>query len=411
MKIKKIILAKGFGGFFWDDQAAIKTGLKRDGFIYKGDPVTPGFDSVRMPSECLSILLILEDGQIAHGDCAAVQYSGTAGRDPLFKVDHYLPLFKEKFASLIEGKEITKFKDMAEDFDFSTFDGRRLHTAIRYGVTQAFLDAVAKTQQKTMAEVICDEYRLKLPDVPVPIFIQTGDDLYESIDKCILRRVDVFPHYLINNIEKLNGLPELLIFTKNRINQLANSSYSPCLHYDLYGMIGQKYGRDFGKIIEDFRSWSDMLAPYKLIIEAPFIMDTQKETIELTRELIQRKSGEGIPIIICVDEWCNTLEDVKNITDAGGAEMIQVKPPDMGGLNQSIEALQYCQANGLKAYLGGTCCETERSAQISAHIALATRPFQMLARPGMGIDEGYHIVMNEMLRTLALINERQGSLA
>ena len=29
-------------------------------------------------------MLILEDGQIAWGDCAAVQYSGAGGRDPLF---------------------------------------------------------------------------------------------------------------------------------------------------------------------------------------------------------------------------------------------------------------------------------------------------------------------------------------
>ncbi len=135
-------------------------------------------------------------------------------------------------------------------------------------------------------------------------------------------------------------------------------------------------------------------------------MESQEETVQLTSELIRRKRNAQLPIIICVDEWCNTLQDVKYITDAGGAEMVQVKTPDMGGLNQTIDAIRYCQAKGLKAYLGGTCCETERSAQISAHVALATRPFQMLAKPGMGIDEGYQTVMNEMLRTLAIIRER-----
>jgi methylaspartate ammonia-lyase len=135
-------------------------------------------------------------------------------------------------------------------------------------------------------------------------------------------------------------------------------------------------------------------------------MSTQEETVELTGELIRRKSEENLPIIICIDEWCNSLEDVRFVTDAGGAEMIQVKTPDMGGLNQSIEAIQYCQTKGLKAYLGGSCCETDRSAQISAHVALATQPFQMLAKPGMGIDEGYQIVMNEMLRTLAIVKEK-----
>lgn len=171
-------------------------------------------------------------------------------------------------------------------------------------------------------------------------------------------------------------------------------------------MMGQKYGGDISKIIEEFKSWIDLVSPYKLILEAPFIMETQKETIELTRELIHQKNEQGLELIVCVDEWCNTLDDVKTITDAGGAEMIQIKTPDMGGLNQSIDAIRYCQEGGLKAYIGGSCCETERSAQITAHIAMATRPFQMIAKPGMGVDEGYQIVMNEMMRTVALIKER-----
>ena len=151
MKIRKVIAAKGYGGFFWDDQAAIKAGVERDGFIYRGSPVTPEFGAVRVPSECLSVLLLLDDGQLAHGDCVAVQYSGAAGRDPLFKLSHYVPLFQERVIPLIEGKEITRFKEMSEAFDSLFLDGKLLHTAIRYGVTQAFLDAVAKSRHKTMA--------------------------------------------------------------------------------------------------------------------------------------------------------------------------------------------------------------------------------------------------------------------
>ena len=33
---------------------------------------------------------------------------------------------------------------------------------------------------------------------------------------------------------------------------------------------------------------------------------------------------------------------------------------------------------------------------------MATRPDQILAKPGMGVDEGYMIVYNEMQRILAL---------
>jgi methylaspartate ammonia-lyase len=62
----------------------------------------------------------------------------------------------------------------------------------------------------------------------------------------------------------------------------------------------------------------------------------------------------------------------------------------------------YCKEHGMGAYLGGTCNETNRSAEVCAHIAMATRPVQYLAKPGMGVDEGYMIVYNEMARILAV---------
>ena len=82
--------------------------------------------------------------------------------------------------------------------------------------------------------------------------------------------------------------------------------------------------------------------------------------------------------------------------------MAQIKTPDLGGINNSIEAVLYCRQNGMGAYLGGTCNETNRSAEVGAHIAMATQPKQYLAKPGMGVDEGYMIVFNEMSRILAL---------
>ena len=65
------------------------------------------------------------------------------------------------------------------------------------------------------------------------------------------------------------------------------------------------------------------------------------------------------------------------------------------------EAVLYCKQKGVGAYQGGTCNETDRSAQVCTHIAMATKPDQILAKPGMGVDEGFMIVYNEMQRILA----------
>ena len=76
MKIKDVVCAAGSTGFYFDDQRAIKRGAGHDGMFYIGQPVTEGFSAVRMKGEAVSVMIILEDGQIAFGDCAAVQYSG-----------------------------------------------------------------------------------------------------------------------------------------------------------------------------------------------------------------------------------------------------------------------------------------------------------------------------------------------
>ena len=85
------------------------------------------------------MLLVLDDGQIAVGDCAAVQYSGAGGRDPLFLADAYLPFLQEQVRPLLEGREVEEFRAMARHFCELRFDGRPMHTALRYGLTQALL--------------------------------------------------------------------------------------------------------------------------------------------------------------------------------------------------------------------------------------------------------------------------------
>ena len=85
MKIKDIVCLSGRIGFYFDDQRAIKKGAGHDGIFYVGEPVTEGFTSVRQAGESISVMIILEDGQTAYGDCAAVQYSGAGGRDLLWR--------------------------------------------------------------------------------------------------------------------------------------------------------------------------------------------------------------------------------------------------------------------------------------------------------------------------------------
>ncbi|SHE87867.1 methylaspartate ammonia-lyase [Caloramator proteoclasticus] len=413
MRIIDVICSAGRTGFFFDDQRAIKKGAKHDGFTYVGEPVTEGFKKIRQAGESISVMLILEDGQIAYGDCAAVQYSGAGGRDPLFLAEDFIPVIEKEIAPKLIGREVTRFKELAEEIDSMEVNGKRLHTAIRYGVTQAILDAVSKVRKLTMAEVIKEEYNIKGEMKRVPIFTQSGDDRYNNVDKMIIKGADVLPHGLINNVdEKLgrNGelLKEYVAWLRDRIKHLrAEEGYTPILHIDVYGTIGIAFNNDTQKMAEYLGELEKVAAPFKLRIEGPMDVENREGQLKALKELRQELKKRNIGVELVADEWCNTWEDIKLFVDEEAADMIQIKTPDLGGINNIVESILYCKKHGVGAYCGGTCNETDRSAQICTNIAIACGADQCLAKPGMGVDEGFMIVYNEMNRVITLAKARE----
>jgi len=415
MKIANVICSKGRTGFYFDDQRAIKAGAKHDGFTYLGDALTPGFHSIRQSGEAVSVMIILEDGQVAYGDCAAVQYSGAGGRDPLFLAEEFIPFIEQEIKPRLIGRELSSFRQLAEEIDSMRDEktGKLIHTALRYGITQAILDAVAKARHQLMCEVVAEEYNTVISEEEINIFTQSGDNRYENPDKMIIKGAQVLPHALINNVEEKLGkngelLLEYVTWLKNRVLSLRKSdAYNPVLHIDVYGTIGAAFQLDTEKMVEYFRELEKAAAPLKLRIEGPMDVEDREKQMLALKEITARLHEEDIKVEVVADEWCNTLEDIKYFADHKAGDMLQIKTPDLGGINNTIEAVLYCQEKGIGAYQGGTCNETDRSAQVCVHLAMATKPVQMLAKPGMGVDEGFMIVYNEMQRILAVRKARK----
>ncbi len=413
MKIVKALFVPGSSAFYFDDQKAVKSGAPHDGALYGGKPETPGFRAVRIAGEALSILLLLEDGGWALGDCAAVQYSGAGGRDPLFLAADYLPLLERRIRPLLEGAEVGPFRDMAARFEALEFDGRRLHTAVRYGLSQALLHARALAGRRIMAEVVCEEYGLPVSAERVPIFGQSGDDRYINADKMIMKRVDVLPHALINNVKTKLGhegelLKEYIGWLVNRIRTArTDESYVPTLHIDVYGTIGIIRGLRADRVADYLASLEPLAAEFPLYIEGPVDADEKPRQIELLAAIRRQLKAKGSKVKIVADEWCNTYEDVVDFADARCCDMVQIKTPDLGGIQNTVEAVLYCRSHGMEAYQGGTCNETEISARACVHAAVAARAERLLAKPGMGFDEGFMIVRNEMERVIAVLRAKK----
>ena len=414
MKIKHVVLTKSYTGFYFDDQLAIRKDAEHDGFLYIGEPLTPGFKQIRVPGEAISIQLILENGMVALGDCASVQYSGAGGRDPLFLAHIYMPFMEKHLIPMLIGEDVSQFRNLAEKYDRMLIDGKPLHTAIRYGLTQALLSATALSHHLTMAEIIRHEYHPTVKEFnAIPIFGQSGDDRYNNVDKMILKSLDSMPHALINNVkEKLGYQGEILldyiIWMRNRIlNYRLSEDYLPVLHVDLYGTMGIAFHNDITKIVDYIITLEHAAKPFKLRVESPIDGGNREDTMIALKTIRMQLEAQQSGVEIVADEWCNTLEDIKYFADHKAGHILQIKTPDLGGVNNIAEAILYCKSKDIGAYCGGTCNETNISAQVTTHIALACQADIVIAKPGMDVDGGFMIVKNEMERTLGLIRHRK----
>ena len=411
MKVKKVICSKALTGFYMDDKQAIKAGAKSDGFVYKGEPVTPGFTSIRQPGVAVSVMFVLEDGKIVYGDCAVAQYAASGGREVPNTADALIKVIEKHVVPYFEGMDIKEFKSTAEKFDREKFDGYQLPASIRYGVTQAILEAVAYEQKLTMCEVVLNEYGLKADLTPVRINAQSGDERYTNVDKMILKKVGMMPHGLINNVEEKLGRDgqkflDWVKWVKNRITEIGDADYMPVMRYDVYGCMGYAFNDDLDKVFDYLLKVAEACEPYEIFIEMPIDLKSNAKQLEGMKYLRKRLDEAGCRLKLIIDEYANTYEEIVEWVDAKGADMVQVKTIDLGGINNIIEAVLYCKKNGVLAYQGGTCNETDKSALVCANLAVATKPFAMAGKPGMGVDEGVMIVSNEQERLLAILKAK-----
>ncbi len=415
MKIIDCIFTKGNTGFYFDDQKALKHGkIKEDGLFYDGTPLTEGFTSLRIPGESVSINLVLENGIIVTGDCVAVQYSGAAGRDPLFLADNYMDLLEKEIKPLLLKEDISEFRPLSEKYDTLKINGKRLHTAIRYGISQVLLKAVAVYKKMTPAEVIVEEFKTGVKELKaVPIFTQSGDDRYMNADKMIIKQVDSLPHALINNVETKLGLKgerleKYLKWLKNRIiEKRMDESYNPIIHVDVYGTIGELYNYNIEKIAKYLMKLEKVVSPFKFRVESPIDAPSKEETIKALSDLRIELEKHGSKVEIIADEWCNTLEDIKEFAKHKAGHILQIKTPDLGAIHNAIEAVLYCKKHNIGAYVGGSCNETNISAEISANIAVGTGALLILAKPGMDVDNGFMLMKNEMERIVKLAKRKR----
>lgn len=402
IKIADVKIVPIQGAYYYEDITALQMRSIPEDERWDAPGVTPGFSKVREIAEGVSIGLVLNDASVHWGDCIAVSYSGKAGRKGVFRSKQGIQDIKSMVVPAVKGLQISSFRELEP-----ILNNEHWHNAIRYGLSQALLRAVAWTHRENPFRTLCREWQLSIDTKLVPIQGSSGNDRYSNADKMIVNRLAALPHTQVDDIEhQLGPSGEVLLeygrWIKNRILKLADDSYNPTIHLDVHGSIGKIFKLDPDKVCSYLSTLAEVCAPYTLRMESVVIMESRDQQIEYFKALRKALKQRAIPVLLCADEWANTKEDILAFASSGAADMIHIKMPDLGSVHESLEAVLGCKKLGIDTLLGGSCIETELSTQIAVHVAMASHPSAILAKPGMGINEAIMLVRNEMNRIGAI---------
>jgi methylaspartate ammonia-lyase len=405
--ITDVTFVCGLSGYFHKDLQAIKQSPDYNPLLDNIAPVTPGFQKVVQAGEVISILLHLSNGTVAIGECVDVIFSGAASRDPLLIPEEHLPFLETIVRPWLLKCDISTFRSNASHIDqpWPQLGNKRLHTAIRYGLSQALLSATALHNCCTTAEVVSREWKTTISRQPIGILTSCHRNDQLQLDRMIMKKSGLLPHASFVHVDDIGSKGKTMLeyvgSVSRRIRERGVAGYHPKLHFDVYGTIGDAFTD--AEIPEFMRQVEQAAKPYEVLVESPIVATSKEAQIRRLRWIKDELARREINVNIVADEWCNTVEDIREFVDAEAVDFVQVKTPDLGSLHNSIDAVIYCRGNDMGCCLGGSANETDISARITAQVALATQPDFLLSKPGIGGDEGLMILTNEMVRTIAMV--------
>lgn len=427
----------------------------------------PGAGQGQEVTQALSVGLLLDDGRVAWGDCA--------GGEPAPGYDEALATVQRAVAPALEGRQLAGFRPLAAELDVLTetvtvtrtrrltaeesdtrsesggrtgFSRRalltaparlfqpgggdeeeppteqvavkhRLHPAVRYGVSQALLQAVALVRGRTMAQVVGEEWGLAPPKAPVPIHARCDYEAHHQAEAAIRHQVASLPQAPIQDVAAQvgadgNRLTRYLRRLAERIAALGGDQYRPAIHLDLAGALGQIADHHSGHMLGHLYAWRMAAQPYPLRFEDPVLLADRQARIEALQTLHDYLRLRKIDVQLVAGRGIDTVDDLATFLAGTGSgdrppvDAIHVRMPQFGSLHNTVEAVLACQRAGVGVLLGGSAAETDLAARVAVHVALATRPDLFLARPGRGVDVAVSMVRNEMARTLAVIASGEG---
>ncbi len=401
--IVDIKAVKGQGAYYCEDLAALQRTPIKEADRWRAKGETEGFKFVREVAEVVSIGIKTVDGIWSWGDCVGVSYAGKSGREGIFRANLGLEQIEKWVFPFLKNKTPTTFREVMGEINLLP-----IHRAVKYGVSQALLKTIAFCHREEMWQTLVREWGINTVIKRVPFQGSSGNNRVINADKMIINRLSGLPHGQIDDIPTQLGLKGEILLSyasalKTRIVELGDTDYFPVVHLDVHGAIGKIFENNPKRIADYVRDLEAAVKPYHLRLESIALGNTQEETLNLFSDIKKEMTALALTTVLVADEWANTKEDILKVAQSGVVGMVHIKMPDLGGIEETMAAVLGVKKFKVATLLGGSCIETDLTARVSVHVALACQPTALLTKPGMGIDENIQIMGNEMNRALSSV--------
>lgn len=289
----------------------------------------------------------------------------------------------------------------AERIVDETFE-RPLHPAVRYGLSQALLSAVALARSVTPAEVVVEEYGLPRPDGAVPLLSTVGTVDATAI-ACAHRVAALAIRWPGDDPEEELGrnngrLQGYLRRLTEYLARTAGDDYRPAIHLNVGGGLGALYDHNAGKLLGAFYGLERVAQPYPLIVADPVMMDDRDEQIAKMAELKKFSAMRDLSLRLAAGAGVDSPAAAAAFLEAEAADLLHLDMVRLGGVQSTVETALAAQERGVGIVL------KSHGDPSAAHIALALQPDFTSTGPDYEDGRGIAAFHNEMARTLAWLN-------
>ncbi len=400
-KIIDVITYRGWGGYFFEDIDKIRQKFIPTSDRYQTPTSHDRYPFVRTPAAVVGIGLKLDDGSVHWGDAVAVSFGGKAGRAGPGSPDELEQWLKTDFKSWAVGKDVSGWLALEKSF----LSAHKTAPAfVRYAVSQALLSTASHAAGMSPFQLIAKDLGLTPTKQPITLHGSSGANWDDTVDRMLARKIAYLPQGQFENLESQIGQAgaNLLKWLEDFKQRAARFNYTPTLTLDFHGALDAIFDHSDAKIVDFIALMSQKAAPHTLHIESPIVGKTLQDHAKRLAAIRARVRAAAPTTKIIADEWANEVSDIQYLIDQKSVDGIHIKMPDTGTLSECAEAVRICKQANTFALLGGSCTETDIGSRSSVHLALACSPDALLVKPGMGFDESYAQMYNEMARALVL---------